>query len=192
MVDNGFEDDIVNCLRVLEQGGVILYPTDTIWGLGCDALNEAAVDKIFRLKNRPAQKSVIILLADPRDILQYVAAPPPDIIDMVQHFDRPTTVIYENGLGFPENVVNEDGSVAIRIASDDFCRALIKRFRRPIVSTSANLSGTPAAAVFDEVLADLKNRADYVVRYRQTDNRKNAASRLIRISDEGEVTVIRD
>ena len=191
MVDTGFENDILNCIRILDQGGVILYPNDTIWGLGCNALNGQAVDKIFRIKNRPANKSVIVLLADPRDILQYVAAPPPDIIDIVQNFDRPTTVIYENGLGFPDNVVNEDGSIAIRIASDEFCRALIKRYRKPIVSTSANLSGAPSPGIFIEIAPEIYNGVDYVVKYRQEDETRNAPSRLVKINDEGSIVVLR-
>lgn len=191
MVDKGFEEDILNCIRVLEEGGVIVYPTDTIWGLGCNALNEKAVEKIYSLKNRPANKSVIILLADAHDILRYVAAPATDIIDIVQRFDRPTTVIFEHGLGFPDNVVNEEGSVAIRIASDEFCRTLIKRYRKPIVSTSANRSGLPAPAIFTDIDAAILEAADYVVKYRQIDKTVNAPSRLVRISDKGELTVVR-
>src|SRR5580700_8983120 len=115
MVD--FEQDIKNCIRVLQQGGVILYPTDTVWGLGCDAMNGAAVEKVFAIKQRPKEKSMIVLLADARDVLQYVAAPHPDIIAIIESFERPTTVIYENALGFPDNVVNSDGSIAIRVTT---------------------------------------------------------------------------
>ena len=191
MVDKGFEEDILNCISTLQAGGVILYPTDTIWGLGCDATDADAVEKIFRIKNRPQNKSVIVLLADPRDIIQYVAAPPPDIIDLVQHFDRPTTVIYDDALEFAPNVINEDGSVAIRIASDDFCRALIKRFRKPIVSTSANVSGVPSPALYNDISDEIKNKVDYVVKHRRDDHTISAPSRLIRITDDGEITVIR-
>src|SRR5580700_9933767 len=113
MVD--FENDIKNCIRVLKEGGVILYPTDTVWGLGCDAMNETAVEKIFAIKQRPKEKSMIVLLPDARDVIQYVAAPPPDIISIIEGFDTPTTVVYENALGFPDNVINNDGSIAIRV-----------------------------------------------------------------------------
>lgn len=190
MVD--FEDDIKACIKVLSEGGSILYPTDTVWGLGCDALNDSAVEKIFAIKHRPAEKSMIILLADARDILTYVAAPPPDIISMLEHFERPTTVIYENALGFPANVTNKDGSIAIRVTTDPFCKALIKRFRKPIVSTSANISGAPTAAIYNAVAGEIKNNVDYVVKYRQDDTTVSAPSRLIRISDDGNITAIRE
>src|SRR3954470_14581143 len=116
-------------MNTLQSGGAVLYPTDTVWGIGCDAMNEDAAERVFTIKNRPKEKSMIVLLADARDILQYVAAPPPDIISIVEGFDKPTTVIYQNALGFPDNVVNKDGSIAIRVTTDPFCKALIKRYR---------------------------------------------------------------
>jgi len=189
MVD--FENDIKNCIAAMQQGGTILYPTDTVWGLGCDAMNEAAVDKIFAIKQRPKEKSLIILLADARDIIQYVAAPPPDIIGMVEGFERPTTVIYENALGFPANVVNADGSIAIRVTTDPFCKALIKRLRSPLVSTSANISGRPTPAIFSMVEDAIITNVDYAVSYRRDDNTIHQPSRLVRISDDGSMTVIR-
>lgn len=190
MVD--FENDIKNCMQAMQQGGVILYPTDTVWGLGCDALDEKAVDKVFALKQRPKEKSMIILLADARDILQYVAAPPPDIIAMVEGFERPTTVIYKNALGFPDNVVNADGSIAIRVTTDPFCKALIKRLRRPIVSTSANINGQPTPAIYTMVAPEIIAGADYVVGHRQADDTITPPSRLVLMNDEGEMTVLRD
>ncbi len=189
MVD--FENDIKNCISTLQTGGTILYPTDTVWGIGCDALNEAAIDKVFTIKERPKEKSLIILLADARDIIQYVAAPPPDIIEMLEGFDRPTTVIYEHALGFPDNAIHEDGSIAIRVTEDPFCKAVIKRLRRPIVSTSANLSGNPTPATFSEVAQEIKGRVDYIVNYRQSDNNRAAPSRLIRIADDGSMEILR-
>lgn len=189
MVD--FENDIKNCVRVLEAGGTILYPTDTIWGLGCDALNEAAVEKVFAIKQRPKQKSMIVLLADARDILQYVAAPPPDIIDMVENFTQPTTIIYQGALGFPDNVVNEDGSIAIRVATDPFCKALLKRFRKPLVSTSANISGMPSSAIYKDISAGIVSAADYVVVHRQDDTTIHQPSRIARIDDEGNLEYLR-
>ncbi len=189
MVD--LENDIKNCVRVLENGGTILYPTDTVWGIGCDALNANAVEKIFDIKQRPKEKSMIVLLADARDILQYVAAPHPDIIDIVEHFEVPTTVIYDNALGFPENVTHENGSLAIRVTSDPFCKALIKRFRRPIVSTSANMSGQTTPATFNMVGTSIIEGVDYVVKYRQDDAIVRSASRLVRVNDDGGIEVIR-
>ncbi len=189
MVD--IEADIKNCIRVMQEGGVILYPTDTVWGLGCDALNEVGVDKIFAIKQRPKEKSMIVLLADARDILQYVAAPPPDIIAIVEGFERPTTVIYEHALGFADNVVNADGSIAIRVTSDPFCKALIKRLRRPIVSTSANISGAPTPAIYSMIDSVVVSGVDYVVKHRQHDNTITSPSRLVKINDDGEMQVLR-
>jgi L-threonylcarbamoyladenylate synthase len=189
MVD--FENDIKNCVAVLQKGGTILYPTDTVWGLGCDALNEQAVEQIFRLKNRPKEKSLIILLADARDILQFVAAPPPDIIAIVESFERPTTVIYDGALGFPDNVVNKDGSIAIRVTTDPFCKALIKRYRKPIISTSANISGQPTPPLFSMIEQPIINGADYVVKHRQGDTALCPPSRIVRVSDDGDIEVIR-
>jgi L-threonylcarbamoyladenylate synthase len=187
----GFEEDIKNCIQVLTAGGSILYPTDTVWGVGCDALDENAVDKVFSLKNRPKEKSLIVLLADARDILKYVAAPHPDIIDIVESFKQPTTVIYEAALGFPENAVHEDGSIAIRITTDPFCVALIKRFRKPIISTSANLSGQPTPDVFSKVDEYIKTGVDYVVRHRQDDTVSRQPSRLVRIQGDGSLQILR-
>lgn len=189
MVD--FEDDIKNCIDALRNGGTILYPTDTVWGLGCDATNEEAVDKIFALKQRPKEKSMIVLLADAKDILQHVAAPPPDIIALVEAFERPTTVIYPHGLGFADNVLNADGSIAIRVTTDPFCKALIKRLRAPLVSTSANLSGQPTAAIFQEVNPAIVNGVDYAVRHRRNDTTKASPSRLVRMNDDGEMEILR-
>ncbi len=186
-----FEEDIKRCVHVLEQGGVILYPTDTIWGLGCDALNNAAVDKVFSIKQRPDNKSLIVLLADAKDILQYVATPHPDIIDIVNSFDRPTTVVYDNALGFPDNIVHEDGSIGIRVTTDAFCKALIKRLGKPIVSTSANISGAPSAPFYAEVSDAIKNAADYTVQYRQDDRTPAQPSRIVKINDDGNLHIIR-
>lgn len=187
----GFEDDIKNSIKALEQGGTILYPTDTVWGIGCNALDENAINRVFELKQRPGDKSLIVLLAEARDILKYVAAPHPDIIDIVEGFEVPTTVVYEGALGFPENAVHQDGTIAIRITGDPFCKALIKRYQKPIVSTSANLSGKPTPGVFAEVTGEIKNGADYVVRYRQDDHERKASSRLVRINDDGSLDILR-
>ena len=187
----GLENDIKNGIDVLQKGGTILYPTDTVWGIGCDALNEAAVEKVFSIKQRPKEKSMIILLADARDILQYVATPHPDIIAIVESFDRPTTVIYKNALDFPANVVNLDGSIAIRITTDPFCKALIKRFRRPIVSTSANISGALTPSIFKMIAPAIVSNVDYVVKYRKEDDTIHAPSRLVRINDDGTLEILR-
>jgi L-threonylcarbamoyladenylate synthase len=185
------EQDISNCIKTLCDSGVILYPTDTIWGLGCDALNEDAVEKVFAIKDRPQNKSLIVLLAEPRDILQYVANPHPDIIDILENFERPTTVIYDGALEFSEKAVHTDGSIAIRVTNDPFCKALIKRLRRPLISTSANISGEPTPSFFSEISDTIKQRVDYIVQYRQDDNIPKAPSRLVRILDDGSLDILR-
>ncbi|MCW3464023.1 L-threonylcarbamoyladenylate synthase [Chitinophaga nivalis] len=187
-----FEEDIRGALQVLRTGGLILYPTDTIWGIGCDATDEAAVKRVYALKQRSESKSLVVLLADVRDLLHYVANPRPDIATLIDEFTRPTTVIYEGALGLAPNVINEDGSIAIRIVKDPFCRHLIKRWRKPLVSTSANLSGTPSPARFTDIAPEIIQGVDYVVKHRQEEAAGATASRIIRIGKDGSVAIIRD
>jgi L-threonylcarbamoyladenylate synthase len=186
-----FESDIIHCLETLRQGGIILYPTDTIWGIGCDATNPDAVGKIFDLKQRPAIKSMIVLLADPRDVNKYSSRPQPYIAEYLEKATKPTTVIYEAALGLAENLVSDDGSIAMRIVQEDFCRHLIKRFRKPIVSTSANISGEDSPKNFKEISEDIKQGVDYIVKYRQQDDRTARASVLVRFDKSGEAIVLR-
>jgi L-threonylcarbamoyladenylate synthase len=180
MMTMDFETDIISCLEVLQKGGLILYPTDTVWGIGCDATNAAAVEKIYALKQRPGRKAMVVLVADERDILQFTASPDPMIFDYLEKTTRPTTVIYENALGLAENLPAEDGSIAIRICRDEFCRHLIHRFRKPLVSTSANLSGRPAPRNFQSVEPVIKNGVDHIVRHRQDDLQESTPSAIIR------------
>lgn len=189
VTEKNYDADLEQCLKVLESGGVILYPTDTIWGLGCDAANADAVDKIIQLKKRPEQKSFVVLVSSEREILKYVAAPDPAVFDYLENVTRPTTVIYENALELAENVLAPDGSVAIRICKDDFCRHLIKRFRKPIVSTSANLSGEPSPRIFKEINKAIIDGADYVVTYRQEEEEPSAASSIIKWGSNGPVII---
>jgi len=188
MVD--FEKDIENCLQVLDNGGLILYPTDTVWGIGCDATNEKAVEKVYQLKNRPDQKAMIVLVADERDVLQYVASPDLAVFDYLQETKKPTTVIYEGAIGLADNLLGKDGSIAIRICNEQFCKHLIKRFRKPIVSTSANISGEPAAKIFADINEQIKSGVDYVVTYRQDDKTIAAPSSVIKWNN-GHLEVIR-
>ena len=185
-----FEKDIEECLQVLQRGGLILYPTDTVWGIGCDATNEKAVDKIYKLKKRQDEKAMIVLVADERQVLQYTASPDLSVFDYLQQTNKPTTVIYEGAIGLAENLISKNGSIAIRICDELFCRHLIKRFRKPIVSTSANISGQPTALFFSEIVVEIKSQVDYVVEYRQDDRTIASPSSVIKW-DNGEVTVIR-
>lgn len=175
-----FSDDIERCLTVLHEGGVILYPTDTIWGLGCDAANAEAVQKLMRIKGKPANKGLIVLLASERDVLRYVANPDLEVFDYLAEVTKPTTVIYDQGLNVAEEVLNEDGSIAIRLVKEDFCRHLLKRFKKPVVSTSANLYGQPSPQNFKGISPEVKNVVDYVVNFRQNDEVINSPSSLIK------------
>lgn len=172
--------DIEQALAVLREGGIILYPTDTIWGIGCDATNDIAVEKIYTLKQRPPEKSMIILVADERDILQHVAAPDPTVFEFLEKQDRPTTVVYEGGLGVSPALMGEDGSIAIRVVQDDFCRELIRRLRKPLVSTSANVSGDPSPGSFGMISRSIRDGVDYIVHYRQEETTAAVSSRLVR------------
>jgi L-threonylcarbamoyladenylate synthase len=175
-----FETEIEKALAILRAGGIILYPTDTVWGIGCDARNENAVQKIFDLKKRQESKSMIVLVADEREVLQYTASPDLAVFDFIEQQTRPTTVIFDGAIGFPDNLVAADGSVAIRIVQDEFCRHLIKRLRNPIVSTSANISGEPAPKAFKEISEKIKNGVDHIVQWRQDDESFATPSQLIK------------
>lgn len=185
-----FEHDIEQCLATLKAGGLILYPTDTVWGIGCDATNKEAVAKIYALKKRADEKAMIILVADERDVLQYVASPDLGVFDYLQSTSKPTTVIYEGAIGLADNLVNADGSIAIRICNEEFCKHLVKRFRKPIVSTSANISGQPSARSYKEISSEIKSGIDYIVSYRQDDTTPASPSSLIRWKN-GVVEIIR-
>lgn len=186
-----FEKDIQECLTVLKNGGIILYPTDTIWGIGCDATNAKAVEKIFKLKRRPDEKAMIVLVAEERDVLRYVANADLRVFDYLQQYQKPVTVVYEGALGFADNLVGKDGSIAIRICNDSFCKHLIKRFRKPIVSTSANISGQPAARFFSDIDDEIKNSIDYIVKYRQDDKTISMPSSVIKWNKDASVTILR-
>ena len=186
-----FEVDVEQSLDVLRKGGVILYPTDTIWGLGCDATNTEAVKRIYQIKQREDTKSLIILVADEREILQYVAAPDLGVFDFIEQQSRPTTIIFENAVGLPDNLVAQDRSIAIRIVRDEFCRHLVKRLRRPLVSTSANISGQPSPPFFKAVSDEIKNAVDYIVQWRRADEIPTQPSQIIRWNNDGSFEFIR-
>lgn len=186
-----FEDDIQQSLAVLAAGGLILYPTDTIWGIGCDATNKKAIEKVYQLKKRADEKSMIVLVADERDILQYVAAPDLQVFDYLSAAIKPTTVIYDHAIGLADNVINKDGSIGIRICKDEFCRHLIKRFRKPIVSTSANISGEPSPAFFTDISQPIKEGVDYIVNHRRDDSNPSQPSSVVKWNKDATVTVIR-
>jgi len=185
-----FEKDILCCLDVLAGGGLILYPTDTIWGVGCDARNVAAVEKIYRLKKRLDEKSLVVLVAAEKDILQYVSEPDLAIFDHLKSATKPTTVVYNGAINLASNLIGRDGTVAIRICRDDFCKQLIKRFRKPIVSTSANISNEPFPKNFSEIVKEIRDGVDYVVQHRQNESTVAEPSALVRW-EKGKPTILR-
>lgn len=187
-----FSIDIDNCLTTLKSGGLILYPTDTIWGIGCDATNDKAVEKIYALKKRINTKTMIILLAEEKDLLQYVLEPDLRIFDYIKGAYKPTTVIYENARGIADNLIDENGTVAIRIVNDPFCKELIQQLGKPLVSTSANISGYPPPAVFSDIDLAIKNGVDYIVQHRQDDLYAAVPSAIIRWNKDGTPTIIRN
>lgn len=186
-----YEHDIQHCLQVFSKQGIILYPTDTVWGLGCPADDEVAIQKIMELKNRPTTKSFILLMTDVKMLLNYLANPLPELGDIVNQFTEPTTLIYSNAINLPNSVLSEQGTVAVRITQDPFCRSLIKRMRKPLVSTSANLSGEPTARVFSEIHRHIIAGCDYCVTWRQDDPTIHNPSAIYAIHDQGEMTRIR-
>lgn len=186
-----FKNDLEQCLTVLENGGIILYPTDTVWGIGCDATNEIAVAKIYALKNRIESKSMIILLAEESEILQYTSPQTNQIFDYLKGIHKPVTVIYPNAKNLAKNIVNSDGTVGIRIAKDDFCKELINSFGKPIVSTSANVSGYPTPGLFCDIDVLIKSGVDYIVHYRQNDDEPKSPSTIIKINEVGNIEIIR-
>jgi len=187
-----FLTDIEACLSVLRNGGSILYPTDTIWGIGCDATDEKAVEKIFDIKRRPKEKSMIVLLANERDLLNYVAAPDPAVFDYLEKLDKPTTVIYDNAIHLADNLLAPDGSVGIRIVNDPFCKQLINRLKKPLVSTSANISGEKPPARFSEIGEAIRNAVDYIVHYRRDDESSRQSSAVVQFNKDGSVKVLRE
>lgn len=185
------KDEINKALEVLRQGGVILYPTDTIWGIGCDATNEEAVKRVFEIKRRADSKAMISLVDSPNRLVRYVRDIPDVAWDMMELTTKPLTIIYDNAMGLAQNMIADDGSAAFRVTSEEFSHELCYRFQKPIVSTSANISGEPSAQTFDAISDEIKEAVDYVVRYNQRCKEKHKPSGIVKIQNNGVVTVIR-
>lgn len=184
-------EDINQALEVLKNGGLILYPTDTIWGIGCDATNPEAVEKVFALKGRDKAKSMIVLLHTDNQLASYVRDIPEVAYELIEATDRPLTIVYANAKNLASNAIAEDGSIGIRIVNHPFCQQLLQRFRRPIVSTSANLSAQPSAATFDEIDDSIKEAVDYVVRFGQDVREKGQPSVIMRLDPSGKFEFLR-
>lgn len=185
------QEDLDLALNTLENGKVILYPTDTVWGLGCDATNAKAVERISQIKHRPENKSMIILVSNFIMLQEYVENVPFQAVDLMDEAESPLTVIYPHAINIAQNLLAADGSIGIRIPNDEFCRTLISNFGRPIVSTSANFSGQPASSNFSQIDKQIINAADYTVKYRQDDNRQAQPSNIVKVNIDGTITKIR-
>ncbi len=186
------EDDLKAALEVLKKGGVILYPTDTIWGIGCDATNEAAVKRVYEIKQRDDSKALITLTDNP-NFISRIADMPDVAYDVIEACaeDQPMTIIYDGGRNLAPNLLAEDGSVGIRVTFEKFSAELCRRLRRPLVSTSANISGQPSPKFFAEISDEVKSKMDYIVKYRQNDNTPRKPSKIIKLKANGEVKIIR-
>ncbi len=185
-------DDIKAAIAVLQKGGIILYPTDTIWGLGCDAGNEDAVQRIYTIKNRVDSKSMLVLMENPALIERYVDEVPDVAYDLIELTDKPLTIIFDGAKNLAKNLIAADGSIGIRITSEAFSSELIRRFKRPIVSTSANISGDPSPARFSDIDQKIIDSVDFVVKFRQDEIQKAVPSSIMKLGRGGEIKIIRE
>lgn len=185
------DEDIRLACEVLRRGGVILYPTDTVWGIGCDATDSEAVKRVFAIKKRADNKAMIVLLGDEGMLERYVDGIPDVAYDLISLSDKPLTIVYDRGMNLAPELLGPDGSVGVRVTREEFSCRLCKAFNRPIVSTSANISGSPAPAVFDEVTDDMKSEMDYVVTTRRDDRQHHDPSSVIRLGGDGTVKILR-
>jgi L-threonylcarbamoyladenylate synthase len=184
------KEEIQNCLKVLNNGGLILYPTDTVWGIGCDATQPAAIEKIRKLKQRSDEKSMICLVSNFKMLQEYVEDVPEMAYDILKTAQRPTTIVYDNPIRVAENLIAEDNTLGIRVCRNKFCNMLIKKFRRPIVSTSANISGKPTPKRFDEIDDAILKGTDYAVNLDRKEKTAKPSS-IIKLSNDGQIKIIR-
>jgi L-threonylcarbamoyladenylate synthase len=183
--------DIDKSIEILSAGGVILYPTDTIWGIGCDATNEKAVERIYRIKQRCDQKSMLVLLDNPNKIPSYINEMPELAWDLIELSDKPLTIIYSGAKNLAPNLIAPDGSIGIRISNNEFNQKLIQKFKKPLVSTSANISGSSSPLYFDDINQEIIDAVDYVVEWKQDDFTKSQPSSIIKLGITGEIQIIR-
>lgn len=184
-------DDLNKALETLKNGGLILYPTDTIWGIGCDATNAEAVEKIFALKGRDKQKSMIVLLHNDNQLASYVNDIPEVAYSLMEYNERPLTIVYSNAKNLAANVPAEDGSVGIRVVKHPFCEHLLQRFKKPIISTSANISGEPSPKSFADISERIIDGVDYVVAYQQDAKGDGISSTVMKLDPSGKFEFLR-
>lgn len=185
-------EEVKAAVETLKAGGIILYPTDTVWGLGCDATDEAAVARIYEIKQRADSKSLITLVADADMLGKYVKVIPEVAINLLEVNDKPMTIIYPDAIGLAPNVVAADGTAGIRIPMNDFCVEVIRRFHKPIVSTSANISGQPAPAWYEDIPVEIIEAADWVADPYLEEGATGEPSQIIQVGLHGEIKIIRE
>ena len=183
--------EIKKSLAVLKNGGVILYPTDTVWGLGCDATNPEAVKKIYEIKKRADTKTMILLVDLEARLSTYVKEIPEQAWPLIEFTDKPLTIVYDGARNLPSELIAQDGSIAIRVTNDEFCKNLIGVLRKPLVSTSANISGAPAPAIYQEVTEEIRSAVDYIVNWRKDDRQRHQPSSIIKLQKGGLIQIIR-
>lgn len=186
-----YDSDILRACEVMRRGGVIIYPTDTVWGIGCDATSAEAVAKVYAIKHREDSKAMICLVDNADRLARYVRNVPPVAWDIIELATRPTTIIFDRAGGLAPNLVAADGSIAMRVTTEEFSRQLCYRMQRPVVSTSANISGMPAATCYRDIAPELLAAADYVCTSRRGEKARQRPSAIIRLHPDGEVKIIR-
>jgi L-threonylcarbamoyladenylate synthase len=184
-------EDLQKALDVLKNGGVILYPTDTVWGLGCDATNAAAIERIYQIKKRETSKRMLILMENPALLDRYVDDIPEIAWDLIEITTTPLTIVFSNARNLAPNLIADDGTIGIRFTREEFSKELIRRYRRPIVSSSANFSGMVTPQIFAEIDAEMIDAADYVVKYRQNETVSSQPSSIIKLDQGGRIEIIR-
>lgn len=190
-MNEDFKEDIKNAVAAMRKGGIILYPTDTIWGIGCDATNHDAVARVYELKRRADNKAMLVLVDSDATLGRYVADVPDVAYQLIEVADNPVTIIYDHAKNLAPNLLGDNQSVGIRVTAEEFSRELCRRFGRAIVSTSANVSGEPSAATFAQISPEIKSGVDYIVKYRQDDVKPHKASSIIMLKQDGTVKILR-
>ena len=191
-MNEAMKEDIQKACEVMNKGGVILYPTDTIWGIGCDATNEEAVKRVYEIKKRADSKAMLVLVDNAVKVDFYVNQAPEVAFDLIELSTKPLTIIYDDAKNLAPNLIAEDGSIGIRVTSEEFSNQLCFRFRKAIVSTSANVSGEPSPATFAEISEEIKQSVDYIVQSRQNEKTSSKSSSIIKLGKGGQVKVIRE
>ena len=186
------QEEIKKACQIMAQGGIILYPTDTVWGIGCDATNEDAIKRIYALKQREDSKALLVLVDNAVKIDFYIDNVPEITYDLVELATKPLTIIYPNARNLASNLIAEDGSIGIRVTNEKFSQSLCQRFRKAIVSTSANISGYPTPMTFAEIPKEIKQGVDYIVQYRQEEMLLPSPSGIIKVGEGGLIQVIRE